>query len=108
MSDITRGRTSSRGGGDIKVVDNPERKRFEIHVDGERAGLAAYTLEPGRIVFIHTEIDDAFGGQGLGGILAREALDDVRGRGLGVVPLCPFIKGWIERHPGYADLVVAP
>ena len=60
---------------------------------------------PGRITFVHTEIDDAYAGQGLGGKLARAALDDVRARGLAVRPDCPFIKGWIAKHPDYADLV---
>ena len=50
-------------------------------------------------------MSDDYEGQGAGSQLAREALDDVRRRGLGVVALCPFIAGWIERHPDYADLV---
>lgn len=54
---------------------------------------------------IHTEIDSRFAGRGLGGVLAREALDDARARGLSVLPYCPFIRGWIAKHPQYADLV---
>jgi predicted GNAT family acetyltransferase len=87
------------------VTDAPERSRFEISVDGTPAGFAVYRLAPGRITFVHTEIDDAYAGQGLGGKLARAALDDVRARGLAVRPDCPFIRGWIARHPDYADLV---
>ncbi|SFL68213.1 GNAT family N-acetyltransferase [Geodermatophilus ruber] len=44
----------------------------------------------------------------MGSTLEREALDDVRRRGLRVVPLGPFVRGWIERHPAYADLVDPP
>jgi uncharacterized protein len=89
-----------------EVVDNPDRSRFEIRVDGERAGLAAYRLRTdGAIVFLHTEIGDEHEGKGLGGILVRAALDSARERGLRVVPSCPFVRGWIERHPDYADLV---
>ncbi|HZG92381.1 MAG TPA: GNAT family N-acetyltransferase [Pseudonocardia sp.] len=88
-----------------RVVDLPEARRFEVLVDGERAGLAAYRLRADRIVFLHTEIDDAHEGRGLGGVLVRAALDSARERGLRVVPICPFVKGWIERHPDYADLV---
>ena len=88
-----------------EVVDNPDASRFEIRVDGERAGLATYRLHPDRIVFLHTEIDDAFEGKGLGGVLVRSALDTARERGLRVVASCPFVKGWIERHPDYADLL---
>jgi predicted GNAT family acetyltransferase len=87
------------------VVDNPDRSRFEIAVDGKPAGLATYRLRPGVITFLHTEIDDAYEGQGLGGKLVRAALDSARQRGLRVIPSCPFVKSWIERHPDYADLV---
>nr|MDT0664404.1 GNAT family N-acetyltransferase [Micromonospora sp. DSM 115978] len=87
------------------VTDVARRSRYEIDVDGRLAGSAVYKLKPGRVVFIHTEIDQSFEGQGLGSVLAQGALDDVRARGLAVVPLCPFFKGWIARHPDYADLV---
>ena len=87
------------------VTDNRDRSRFEIRVDGAPAGFSAYQLEDDRIVFTHTEVDDAFEGQGLGSTLASEALDAARDTGLGVVPKCPFIAGYIRRHPEYADLV---
>ena len=58
------------------------------------------------MIFTHTEVEDRFEGQGVGSALARFALDDVRAAGTRkVLPLCPFIKGWIEKHPDYADLV---
>jgi predicted GNAT family acetyltransferase len=88
------------------VSDHPEVERYEISVNGSRAGLAAYELEGDVIAFTHTEIDDAYEGQGLGSQLARSALDDVRSRGLKVRPLCPFIRGWIKRHEDYQDLVL--
>ena len=78
---------------------------YEITVDGRHAGLAAFEERPGVVVFTHTEIDDAFEGKGLGSQLARAALDDVRARGLKVLPHCPFIRSWIERHPDYQDLL---
>lgn len=89
----------------VAVSDNPEASRYEISVDGDVGGVAVYRLEGDRIVFLHTEIDPAHEGEGLGGRLARGALDDTRARGLTVVPLCPFIAGWIRRHPDYVDLV---
>ncbi len=89
----------------IEVHDNPEHSRFEIVADGAAAGFAQYVTRPGRMIFVHTEIDPAFEGKGLGGALAKAALDEVRTRGVRVVPLCPFIASYIERHPGYADLV---
>ena len=88
-----------------EVVDNADKNRFEIHVDGTTAGFAQYKLSPEKISFIHTEIDEAFSGQGLAGKLVRAALDDVAGRGLAVLPFCPFVRGWIAKHPDYLELV---
>ena len=87
------------------VRDNPELLRFEIHDEGKLAGFAQYVRRPGRIFFVHTEIDPAFEGRGLGSRLAAGALDAARATGERVVPLCPFIAQYIERHREYADLV---
>ena len=69
----------------FEVVDDPARERFEILVEGRPAGQAVYQLRPDTIVFLHTEIDDAYGGHGLGGKLVRAALDSARERDLHVV-----------------------
>jgi len=87
------------------VVDHPERSRFEIHVDGQLAGFTRYQLQPGIVDFIHTEIDEAHEGHGVGGELARGALDQVRASGRKVIATCPFIKGWIAKHEDYQDLL---
>jgi predicted GNAT family acetyltransferase len=89
----------------ISVVDQPDRMRYEVRVDGRTGGFVAYRRHGGSVDLYHTEIDDAFEGRGLGGALARGALDDLRARGLRVVASCPFIAGWIERHPDYHDLL---
>lgn len=87
----------------LEIFDHPELGRYEARLDGELAGLAAYTLSDGKIVFTHTEVH--LEGQGVGSALVRWALDDVRRRGsLTVVPQCPFVRGYIEKHPEYADL----
>ncbi len=88
----------------MEVQDNPEKHQFELIVDGHTA-LAAYRLKPGVITFIHTEVPKELGGRGIGGQLAKGALDQVRERGLKVVPICPFIKAYIEKHPEYQDLL---
>ncbi len=91
---------------DVVVSNHPEEQRYEAHLDGELAGFAAYRLTDELIVFTHTEVFDRFEGQGVAGALARWALDDVRAQGgRKVMPLCPFIKAWIARHPDYVDLV---
>jgi predicted GNAT family acetyltransferase len=89
----------------VTVTDQPDRMRYEVHVDGMLAGFATYRRHDGNVEFLHTEVDEAFEGRGIAGQLARGALDDVRARGLRAVPLCPFIASWIGRHPDYADLV---
>jgi len=90
---------------ELTVVDVAEAGRYEARFGDEVAGFAEYTLDGERIVFTHTQVDPAYEGKGVGGNLARGALDDARARGLVVVPRCPFIRGWIARHPAYADLV---
>jgi uncharacterized protein len=93
------------GGMETTVRDAPHADRYEIR-DGDRLlGVAAYQREGDVIRFTHTEVDPDAGESGLGSRLVRAALDDVRGKGLQVVPLCSFVRGWIERHPDYADLV---
>lgn len=89
----------------IEVKDNADESRYEIHVDGELAGFTQYRQRPAGLAFIHTEIDDRFEGRGLGSKLVSHALDDARKRGLAVLPLCPFVRSYIERHPEYLDLV---
>ena len=88
----------------VEVTDAPERSRYEAHVAGELAGWAEYTATDQMLVFTHTEVLPAYEGRGVGSALARHALDDVRCRGLRALAVCPFILGWIRRHPKYADL----
>jgi predicted GNAT family acetyltransferase len=91
---------------DVEVTDNEAEQRYEARVDGELAGSAYYDTADDLIVFTHTEVDDAFEGRGVGSALAKAALDDVRADGRRrVVARCPFIKGWIDRHPDYRDLL---
>ena len=89
------------------VRDSRDRDRFEIVVDGAVAGFAAYRRTPGTVEFLHTEIDPAFEGRGLGSTLVRAALDDVRREGLAVLPSCPFVRRYVGRHREYVDLVPA-
>jgi uncharacterized protein len=90
---------------ETSVRNAPEQSRYEIR-DGDRLlGVAAYERRGDQIRFTHTEVDPQAGESGLGSKLVRAALDDVRAQGGTVVPLCSFVRGWIEKHPDYADLV---
>jgi predicted GNAT family acetyltransferase len=88
-----------------EVRDAPKRHRYEAIVDGRLAGFAVYRDDGGVRVFVHTEVFPKFESQGVGTALARGALDDVRASGRVLVPQCPFIRSYVERHPDYADLV---
>jgi predicted GNAT family acetyltransferase len=89
----------------VTIADNPGEQRYEIFVDGEHVGQAEYQLDGERIVFTHTEVDAPEGHKGLGGRLVGFALDDVRRRGLTVVPRCPFVRAYLQKHPELLDLV---
>ena len=87
------------------VRDDPEQERYEVLVEDRVAGITQYHRRKDLIAFVHTEVDPAFEGQGLGSILVKFALDDARSQGLVVMPFCPFVRGYIARHEDYLDLV---
>ncbi|MEW6644383.1 MAG: GNAT family N-acetyltransferase [Pseudomonadota bacterium] len=86
------------------VINNTEKHRFELTVEGHTAATY-YTLQPGVITFVHTEVPKELGGKGVGSRLVKGALDQVRRDGLKVVPQCPFVRAYIEKHPAEADLL---
>jgi uncharacterized protein len=88
-----------------EVADAPDRDRYELSVDGEVVRYSSYRARPGLIAFVHTEVDERFEGRGLGDRLIRLALEDARARGLAVLPFCPFVKAFIERHREFEALV---
>ena len=87
------------------VTDHPEHERYEARADGVLAGFAQYRRSNALIAFIHTEVDPSFEGKGIGTALIKGALDDARAQGLSVLPFCPFVRGYVERHAEYLDLV---
>ncbi len=88
-----------------EFVDNQDLSRFELRAGGELVGFLVYRLHPDAITLVHTEVFPAHSGQGHASTLARAALDEVRSRGLTVVPSCPYVRSFIGKHPEYADLV---
>lgn len=91
----------------LAIADARAAQRYEAHVDGELAGVIEYLVKRGRIALVHTEVEPAYEGRGIAGQLARFALDDARRRGLRVIPLCPYVKAYLERHPEDRDLVAS-
>jgi predicted GNAT family acetyltransferase len=88
----------------VQVTNNVAAQRFEAVLEGDVA-FAEYRRIPEGLLLPHTVVPDAFAGRGVGGDLARAALEYARAEGLKVVPTCSFIAGWISRRPEYADLV---
>lgn len=92
---------------DVTIKDNPDEHRYEAVIDGEVAGFAQYRLRGNVIDVHHTVVEDAYEGKGVGSRLAKGVLEDVRARGLEVIASCPFIKGYIEKHDAYQDLLAS-
>ena len=91
---------------DFAVTDVPERERFEARDPaGELAGVLTYQLTGAIIAYTHTRVEERFEGHGAGAALARTAMDDARAKGRVVVPICPFLKGWLDEHHEYDKLI---
>ncbi len=89
----------------IAITDDTDSHRYVVRIDGRRAGLLQYRLHPESIELVHTEIYEEFEGRGLGSQLISFALKDAQERGLTVLPVCPFVNDYIQRHRQYVDLV---
>jgi hypothetical protein len=95
------------GGVTFTVTDVPERERFEARDETDAlAGVLTYQLTDNIIAYTHTRVEPEFEGRGAGSILARAAMDDARTKGRLVVPICPFLSGWLERHKEYEKILV--
>ena len=85
-----------------RVIDNQDESRFELTLGGTLAELV-YRRRADRLVLVHTEVPDSLGGRGVGGLLVRAAVERAAREGLTIVPLCPFARTWLERHPDVAS-----
>ena len=85
-----------------QVIDNQAKSRFEADFGGSVAELL-YRQNGNRLVLIHTEVPEQLEGHGIGGALVTAAIDRAVRDGMTVVPLCPFARGWLERHPEVAS-----
>ena len=89
----------------LRVIDNPSELRYELWSADTLVGMIRYTRDGDVLTLVHTEVEPAFEGGGLGATLVAGALDDVRARGKRIRPFCPFVAAYIRSHPEYADLV---
>lgn len=89
---------------DFDIQHQPDRSRFATMLEGAEAVLE-YTMEGQCMVIEHTNVPEAVGGRGIAGALTRAAFDHARAHGLSVRPACSYAAGWVERNPGYGDLL---
>ena len=91
---------------DYKLIDNEEKHRYEFQIDDKER--AAYGEQPynGEIYLVHTEVPASLGGRGVGSQLAEKTLADIERQGLRLVPLCPFVAGYIHKHPEWKRIVM--
>ena len=82
----------------------PDRNRFEVYVGDELAGFAEYVDTNDQRIFFHTEIGDDFAGRGLASTLIKFALTETRSAGKRIVPVCPFVAGYLKKHDDFADI----
>ena len=87
------------------LIDNEAKKQYEFQIDGVLARIE-YIKAQGKIFLTHTEVPSKLEGKGVGSALVRQVLEDIQQKGLGLVPLCPFVAAYINRHPEYRGLVV--
>lgn len=92
-------------GNDVAVRDDPDRHRFVASLDGDDVAYLVYHRASGRHLLVHTEVDDAHEGKGVGSALVRGALDQIRDADGTMVPLCPYVRTWVDRHEDYQSLV---
>lgn len=89
---------------EIDFKDNPDKLRFETTQDGYTAFIA-YKLQPGVITVLHTQVPKELEGQGLASTMTRHALENIAARNLELVPLCPYIRAYLKKHPEYQHLI---
>ncbi len=90
---------------EYELIDNIEKKRYEFKIDGYTP-IIEYIKAKDKIYLTHTEVPNELAGRGIGTALVRAALEDVKAKGLTLVPLCPFVALYIKRNPEWKELVL--
>lgn len=88
-----------------ELIDNTEAKQYEFHI-GDQIARIEYIRVPERIFLTHTEVPQSLEGQGIGSAIIKAALEDIKAKDLTLIPMCPFVAGYIKRHPEWRPLVL--
>lgn len=89
----------------VAVEHRPQAKRFTARTASGIAYISYEHSDPQTLDLQHTVVPEADRGHGVGGALVRAAFDHARATGAKVIPTCPFVKAWLERHPNERDIV---
>ncbi|MBK5719329.1 N-acetyltransferase [Dysgonomonas sp. Marseille-P4677] len=89
-----------------ELFDNTERSQYEFHVEKFVPKIEYIKTNNGEIYLTHTEVPVALEGQGIGSQLIGKVLVDIESKGLRLVPLCPFVAGYIKKHPEWRHIVM--
>lgn len=91
----------------LDLQNDEDGNRYVLRSSGETVGLIEYRRDGDVLNLLHTEVLPQGQGQGLGTVLVREVLDDIRSHDLQIVATCPFVKRFLEDHSEYTDLVAS-
>ncbi|NDV79192.1 GNAT family N-acetyltransferase [Dysgonomonas sp. 511] len=91
---------------DFELIDNTDENRYEFRVNKHIAKIEYIKTNNGEIYLTHTEVPTALEGQGIGSQLVEKVLADVDRKGLRLIPLCPFVAGYIKKHPDWKRIVM--
>jgi uncharacterized protein len=89
---------------DTDIRDDAQQHRYELPV-GDQVAIVTYNLSEPNLMITETLVPEALEGQGIASRLARHIIDDARGRGLLILPVCPFFSAYLQKHPEHADVV---
>ena len=90
----------------FELIDNTNENQYEFHVNKHIAKIEYIKTNNGEIYLTHTEVPVALEGQGIGSQLAEKVLTDIDKKGLRLIPLCPFVAGYIKKHPDWKRIVM--
>lgn len=90
---------------EITVNIGETKGSFVYSSAGSKGGEMTFSIAgPERIIIDHTEVQEAFRGKGVGLALVEFAVNYVRAHNMKMLPLCPFTKATLQRHPEWADV----
>lgn len=89
----------------MKVINNKEQKRYELHVDGQIA-FVDYLIDNKNVLYLtHTETPVGLEGRGIASELIKQTLQDIKDKGEKMYPLCPFVIAYIRKNPEWNSIV---